>query len=107
MPTRSHRRAALGDLRVGRQARELRQRSTRCEGVSWIPCFDEDCAPDGVRDPSAYDRLPEFVNAGEEAAMPRVTDLDPLGFPGDDAWAMQDFCGGLGRTSCSPRCATS
>jgi hypothetical protein len=72
----------------------------RCEGVSVVPCLDEDCGPDGVDDPSAYDRLPEVVNAGEEA-MPRVTALDELGFVGDDAWAMQDFCGGLERTTCS------
>ena len=72
----------------------------RCESVSMVPCLDEDCGPDGVRDPSLFDRLPDFVNAGEEAA-PRVTALDDLGFPGDDAWAMQDFCGGQERTNCS------
>lgn len=71
-----------------------------CEGVSPIPCIDEDCAPDDVDDPAAYERLPPFVNAGEEDA-PRITDLGPLGFPGDDAWADQDFCGGLGGTGCS------
>ena len=71
-----------------------------CEGISVIPCFDEDCGPDGVSDPGAYDLLPPFVNAGEEAA-PLVTDLTAVGFPGDDAWADQDFCGGLGGSSCS------
>jgi hypothetical protein len=71
-----------------------------CENVSMVPCIDEDCGPDGVADPAAFDRLPEFVNAGEEAA-PRVTDLGDVGFPGDDAWADQDFCGGQGGTSCS------
>jgi len=71
-----------------------------CEGISAVPCLDEDCGPDGVDDPATYDRLPTIVNAGEEAA-PRVTDLTELGFPGDDAWAMQDFCGGLGGTGCS------
>ncbi len=71
-----------------------------CEGISVIPCFDEDCGPDGVADPALYDRLPDYVNAGEEA-MPLVTDLAVVGFPGDDAWAMQDFCGGLGGTGCS------
>lgn len=71
-----------------------------CEDISIIPCFDEDCGPDGVADPSLYDRLPPFVNAGEEA-MPLVTDLAVVGFPGDDAWAAQDFCGGLGGTGCS------
>lgn len=72
-----------------------------CEGVSPLPCFDEDCAPDDVDDPAAFDVLPaNFVNAGEEAA-PRVTDLTAVGFPGDDAWAVQDFCGGLGGDGCS------
>ncbi len=71
-----------------------------CEGVSPIPCLDEDCGPDDVDDPALYDRLPPIVNAGEEAA-PRVTDLAALGFPGEDAWAQQDFCGGLGGTGCS------
>ncbi|NUO48537.1 MAG: hypothetical protein HOV80_06745 [Polyangiaceae bacterium] len=71
-----------------------------CEDVSIIPCVDEDCGPDGVADPAMYDRLPPFVNAGEEA-MPLVTDLTVIGFPGDDAWAEQDFCGGLGGTGCS------
>lgn len=71
-----------------------------CEGVSVIPCLDEDCGPDDIADPALYDRLPPIVNAGEEAA-PRVTELSVVGFPGDDAWAMQDFCGGLGGTGCT------
>ncbi len=71
-----------------------------CEAISQVPCFDEDCGPDGVDDPDAFDRLPPVVNAGEEAA-PRVTDLTDIGFPGDDAWAEQDFCGGQGGTGCS------
>jgi hypothetical protein len=71
-----------------------------CEGISFVPCLDEDCAPDGVADPTTYTILPPFVNAGEEAA-PLVTELSALGFPGDDAWAAQDFCGGLGGTGCS------
>lgn len=71
-----------------------------CEGISAIPCLDEDCGPDGVEDPSAFDLLPVVANAGELEA-PRLTDLGPLGFPGDDAWADQDFCGGLGGTGCS------
>jgi hypothetical protein len=71
-----------------------------CENISIIPCFDEDCAPDGVADPSKFDRLPPFVNAGEEVA-PLVTDLTAIGFPGDDAWAKKDFCGGLGGATCS------
>jgi hypothetical protein len=71
-----------------------------CEGISIIPCFDEDCGPDGVAAPADYELLPPFVNAGEEA-NPLVTDLASVGFPGDDAWATQDFCGGLGGTGCS------
>jgi hypothetical protein len=71
-----------------------------CEGVSAIPCFDEDCGPDGVSDPDAFDRLPAFVNAGEEQ-HPLVDDLAGVGFPGESAWADQDFCGGLGGTTCS------
>jgi hypothetical protein len=71
-----------------------------CEGISPIPCIDEDCGPDDVDDPSKYERLPQVANAGEEAA-PRLTDLTPLGFPGEDAWADQDFCGGLGGTTCA------
>lgn len=71
-----------------------------CEGISVIPCIDEDCAPDGVDDPGSYDLLPVVGNAGE-AGAPRLTALDVLGFPGDDAWADQDFCGGLGPGTCS------
>jgi hypothetical protein len=71
-----------------------------CENISVIPCFDEDCAPDGAANPLEYDVLPPFVNAGEEA-HPLVTDLTRIGFPGDDAWADQDFCGGLGGSGCS------
>lgn len=71
-----------------------------CEGISPIPCFDEDCGPDGVADPSLFDVLPVVANAGELRA-PRLTDLSSLGFPGDDAWADQEFCGGLGGSGCS------
>lgn len=71
-----------------------------CEAISSVPCFDEDCGPDGVDDPSLYDALPIVANAGEEAA-PRLTELSSVGFAGDDAWADQDFCGGLGGTGCS------
>ena len=55
---------------------------------------------EGVATPADYQRLFPFVNAGEESA-PRVSDLSSLGFPGDDAWAAQDFCGGLGGSGCS------
>ncbi|MBK8257410.1 MAG: hypothetical protein IPK82_32675 [Polyangiaceae bacterium] len=71
-----------------------------CENISFVPCFDEDCGPDNVADPKAFDRLPPYVNAGEES-HPLVTDLTSIGFAGDDAWANQDFCGGLGGSGCS------
>jgi hypothetical protein len=71
-----------------------------CENVSPLPCFDEDCAPDGVASPADYDRLPPVWNAGEESA-PMLEALDAVGFPGDDAWADQEFCGGLGGSGCS------
>jgi len=71
-----------------------------CENISAIPCLDEDCGPDGAPDPALLDILPPVLNAGEEAA-PRATDLAALGFPGEDAWAPQDFCGGLGGAGCS------
>ncbi|MBN2359841.1 MAG: hypothetical protein JXR83_10335 [Deltaproteobacteria bacterium] len=66
-----------------------------CE-FSDIPCFDEDCSPDGVADPSAFELLPPVVNAGEPAA-PLVEDLAALGFAGEDAWLDQPFCGGRTR----------
>ena len=71
-----------------------------CEGISPLPCVDEDCAPDGVDDPEAFDRLPAAFNAGEPDA-PRLTDLAPAGYPGDEAWVDQDFCGGQGPGTCS------
>lgn len=71
-----------------------------CEAISAVPCIDEDCGADGVEDPAAFDRLPAFVNAGEPTST-LVTALDELGFVGDDAWAEQDFCGGLGGSGCS------
>lgn len=71
-----------------------------CEGISFVPCFDEDCAPDGVATPEDFALLMPFVNAGEEA-FPFVTELTAIGFPGDQAWVDQDFCGGLGGSGCS------
>jgi hypothetical protein len=71
-----------------------------CEGISDVPCFDEDCGADGAPDPETFERLFPFVNAGEELA-PFVTDLGPIGFAGEDAWADQDFCGGLGGILCA------
>ena len=72
-----------------------------CENVSFVPCVDEDCAPDGVAQPADYQRIPDIWNAGEED-HPRLSSLEVAGFPGDDAWADQEFCGGLDRGgSCS------
>jgi hypothetical protein len=69
---------------------------SQCEGVSFIPCLDEDCGPNGVANPALFDRLPLVVNAGEEAHQ-LVNDLSVIGFSGDDAWLEQEFCGGLDR----------
>jgi hypothetical protein len=71
-----------------------------CESVSIIPCFDEDCAPDGVSDPDSYDLIPDIVNAGEPG-VPFVTELSGIGFPGEQAWEDVEFCGGLGGGGCS------
>jgi hypothetical protein len=68
----------------------------QCEDVSFIPCLDEDCGPDNVGNPAIFDRLPPVVNAGEETAQ-LADDLSIVGFPGDDAWLDQEFCGGLSR----------
>jgi len=67
-----------------------------CEDASFIPCIEEDCDADGVDEPTDYDRLPPVVNAGEESA-PRLTDLALIGFPDEDPFADQEFCGGQGR----------
>ncbi|GEM_PF-353995 len=73
-----------------------------CEDAEWALCIEEDCAPDGVDDLAAHDRLPPVVNAGEPDA-PRVGDLGPVGLPGEDPWALQDFCGGqAGGSGCAP-----
>jgi hypothetical protein len=71
-----------------------------CEGISVVPCLDEDCGADGVTDPAAYAVLAPYLNAGEEAA-PLVDDLGAVGFPGELPFADQDFCGGLGGSGCS------
>lgn len=67
-----------------------------CDEAFALPCLAETCVPlvEGVL------TVPDVVNAGEESA-PRITALDDIGFPGDDAWAEQDFCGGLGGIGCS------
>lgn len=67
-----------------------------CEATSPLPCFDEDCNPDGVDNTADFALDAAIVNAGEPDA-PLVTDLSALGFPGEDAWADQAFCGGLDR----------
>lgn len=72
----------------------------QCEAVSQLPCVDEDCGPDGVAEPSRFDRLPMIVNAGEDDHR-LVNDLGPIGFPGDTAWGTAQFCGGRGGASCS------
>ena len=64
-----------------------------CENISPFPCFDEDCDGGG-------DLLPDVINAGEDGAR-RVEDLTGIGFPSEDAWADQPFCGGIDSTSCS------
>lgn len=71
-----------------------------CESISWVPCLDEDCAPDGVSDPSEWFLLGQFVNAGEDD-FPIQDDLSIIGFPAESAWGQQDFCGGLGGSVCS------
>jgi hypothetical protein len=75
-----------------------------CEDASFLPCLEEDCAPDNVTDKARFDVLPEvMINAGEPDA-PLADDLTDQGMPGEQIWADQTFCGGLGRTdeeSCS------
>lgn len=71
-----------------------------CEAHSSVPCVQEDCGADGVADRSAYRVLAPFANAGEPS-KPLLTDLASVGFPGDQAWADQKFCGGRGGSSCS------
>ncbi|MCA9622923.1 MAG: hypothetical protein KC731_28085 [Myxococcales bacterium] len=71
-----------------------------CEGISPLPCFDEDCAPDNVPDPTPFTRLMPFVNAGEPDHH-LIDELTPIGFPGEDAWLDQSFCGGLGGIGCA------
>jgi hypothetical protein len=71
-----------------------------CQALTSDPCLQESCGYDGPSDAGAFERLLPFVNAGEESA-PRVTDLSPIGFPGEDAWLDQDFCGALGGSSCA------
>ena len=72
-----------------------------CESASFVPCVEEDCSPDRGVDPLDFTVLPAAFNAGEPTA-PRLTDLAGIGFPDEDAWASQDFCGGRGRGgSCS------
>jgi hypothetical protein len=68
----------------------------QCNGAIPIPCFNEECLPDDVPDPENYERLLPVHHAGEEIA-PLITDLSILGFPGEDAWVDQKFCGGLER----------
>jgi hypothetical protein len=71
-----------------------------CEGILPLPCQDEDCHAASVSNPTLYTLRMPYVNAGEPDA-PLVTDLGPFGFDGEDAWAEQDFCGGLGGIGCA------
>lgn len=71
-----------------------------CEGISPLPCFSEACGPAGARNPPLAQLL-AIYNAGEPDA-PLLTDLGPLGFPGEDAWADQAFCGGRDRRLTCP-----
>jgi hypothetical protein len=64
-----------------------------CEDAEWVICLDEDCDADGA-DASAYTWLFPVWNAGEVTA-PFLTDLGPVGFPGEEAWIDKEFCGGL------------
>ena len=67
-----------------------------CESASFVPCIEEDCAPDEVANPSDYDRLPDIWNMGEPE-HPAWSNLADLGLPGEDPWSDQRFCGGLDR----------
>lgn len=62
-----------------------------------LPCLEDDCAN--------YDAgsllLAPVVNAGEPDA-PLVESLEDLGYPGEEAWVEQPFCGGLGRLDACP-----
>ena len=70
-----------------------------CAGISPIPCFSEECGP--AVDPAVGGgQTFPIYNAGEPD-MPLMTDLTAIGFPNEDAWADQDFCGGLGGVLCS------
>lgn len=66
-----------------------------CESTSFVPCVEEDCGAEGD-DPALFVQLPPVWNAGEPD-RPRVTDLGGIGFPDEQAWVAQDFCGGRGR----------
>lgn len=73
-----------------------------CEAALRLPCLEEDCgAPGGGPGPLVV--VPRVINAGEPDA-PRVTELSAIGFPGEQAWVDQPFCGGLGRAR---RCASA
>lgn len=66
-----------------------------CEGISPLPCFSEACGPDG-EDRAEFTMLAEVYNAGEPDA-PMLEDLTGIGFPGEQAWEDQKFCGGRSR----------
>lgn len=66
-----------------------------CEPV-FTGCF-ESCGPDRVRDPLLFDLRPLVANVGEPGA-PLLEELSALGFPGEEAWIDQKFCGGRDRS---------
>jgi len=67
-----------------------------CESAHFLPCLEEDCAPDGVSEPADYDHLPEVANMGEPD-HPFFAELSAMGLPGEEPWSDQRFCGGLDR----------
>lgn len=64
-----------------------------CEATSLrgTGLFREHCA---TSEATSHPVLPAIVNAGEPSAH-RIDDLAIVGFPGDEAWVAQKFCGGF------------
>ena len=72
-----------------------------CLGWGWedvLPFFRK--AERNVRGADALHGDAGPLQVGEQRS-PRLTALDELGFPGEDAWADQPFCGGLGGRTCA------
>ena len=68
-----------------------------------VPCTQDFCDDGAETRVTERDLELPFVNAGEPEA-PLVEDLEEIGFPGDDPFLDQAFCGGHDREG---RCATS